>query len=157
MFKPQRNKIKMKSTQLIKPYMKWNPIQSHPMKCPNERVFIDQDGIGHFQSILWEPLSELLDCGNHYLLRFELPGVDKQSLSLQYLNNWIIVSGNKQMPTTRGTFCFTEIIYGQFKREIPVPLDSSKDGIQAKFQNGYLTISLNKINTNDWIDVIIDS
>ena len=147
----------MKSTQLIKPYMKWNPIHSHPMKCPNERVFMDQDGIGHFQSILWEPLSELLDCGNHYLLRFELPGVDKNSLSLQYNNNWIILTGIKEYVSLTGHFCYTECHYGQFKKEIPVPSDVSKDGINATFENGILSVQLHKINSTEWITVQISS
>ena len=149
--------MKRKNNQLIKTYSKWNPLHSKPIHCNHEKVFIDTEGIGHFDSRIWEPASELLDCGMHYLLRFDLSGVKKNTLTVQYNNNWVIVSGNKDLPITNGYLCYTEFYYGQFKKEVPVPIDVSKDVIQATITDGILTVQLNKINPEEWIDVQIHS
>ena len=120
----------------------------------NKKVFVDQNGVGHFNSMEWEPPCELLDLKTHYLLKFEVPGIDKKSISLQYSNNWIILSGNKIMPED-GDFCFTEVLYGQFKREVPVPMDASQDGIKASYNEGILFVKLMKISESSWINVEI--
>ena len=121
----------------------------------NNKVFVDASGVGHFNSMIWEPPCELLDCKTYYLLKFEVPGIDKKSINLQYSNNWIILSGNKIMPSDEGDFCFTEILYGQFKREVPVPMDASQDGIKAQYNEGILFVKLNKISDNSWINLEI--
>ena len=120
----------------------------------NKKVFVDQNGVGHFNSMEWQPPCELLDCETHYLLKFEVPGIDKKSINLQYANNWIILSGNKELPND-GDYCFTEIFYGKFKREVPVPVDASQNGIQASYSDGILIVKLMKVLNNTWINVEI--
>ncbi|BFU21402.1 heat shock protein, Hsp20 family protein [Entamoeba histolytica HM-3:IMSS] len=141
--------------QLAKPEPKWIHLSRYLSKTSQNRVFVDPSGVGHFNSMTWEPPCELLDCGTNYLLKFEVPGIDKKSLSLQYSNNWVIVSGNKNMPIDEGDFCFTEILYGQFRREVPVPVDASKDGIKAYYQEGILYVKLLKVSNSNWVNVEI--
>ena len=120
----------------------------------NKKVFVDQHGVGHFNSKEWEPPCELLDCKTHYLLKFEVPGIDKKSINLQYNNNWVILSGNKELPTD-GDFRFTEIFYGKFRREVPVPMDVTQTGISASYSDGILYVKLMKITNTTWINVEI--
>ena len=143
------------TTQIVRPEPKWMHIPHYFSKTSMNRVFIDPQGVGHWNSMVWEPPCELLDCETHYLLKFEVPGIDKKSLSLQYNNNWVTVAGTKTMPIDEGEFCFTEVLYGQFRREVPVPVDSSKDGIKAYYNEGILYVKLLKISTNTWVDVEI--
>ncbi|KAL7719217.1 Heat shock protein [Entamoeba marina] len=141
--------------QLAKPEPKWAHLSHYLSKTSANKVFVDPSGIGHWNSMIWEPPCELLDCSTHYLLKFEVPGIDKKTLSLQYSNNWVIVSGSKNMPIDEGEFCFTEILYGQFRREVPVPVDASKDGIKAYYNEGILYVKLHKVSPNSWVNVEI--
>lgn len=141
--------------QLARPEPKWIHLSRYLSKAASNKLFMDASGIGHFNSMKWEPPCELLDCGKTYLLKFEVPGIDKKTISLQYSNNWVIVTGNKMMPSEEGDFCFTELLYGQFRREVPVPVDASKDGIKAYYNEGILYVRLQKVSTSSWVNVDI--
>ncbi|ELP87381.1 small heat shock protein C4, putative [Entamoeba invadens IP1] len=143
------------SQQIMKPQPKWFHLYKYLSSTSNNKVFIDPNGVGHFNSMTWEPPCELLDSGKTYLLKFEIPGIDKKTLSLQFNNNWITVAGNKEMPKQEGDFCFTEILYGQFRREVPVPIDASKDGIKAFYNEGILYVKLQKLSESEWVNVEI--
>jgi len=103
----------------------------------NQRIFMDGKGTGHWQPEIWEPPCELLETTNGYVLKAELPGIDKKTLNVKYANNWLVISGYKPVDEN---IQYTELLYGNFKKEIPLPTDVDGTKIQAKYQEGILII-----------------
>ena len=156
----QDNSTQILTTSIVKSKPRYIPFRyNHNNNPQNKRIFVDSYGEAHWNPQCWEPKCELMDCGNNYIMKFELPGVDKSTISLQYCNNWLVVKGNKsfkEIDSEINDLCYTEICYGDFKREVPVPEDVNKEGISAKYLEGVLYIQLEKTKTKSWISVDIE-
>eukprot|EP01107_Rhizomastix_libera_P011762 TRINITY_DN2939_c0_g3_i3.p1 TRINITY_DN2939_c0_g3~~TRINITY_DN2939_c0_g3_i3.p1 ORF type:complete len:103 (-),score=27.38 TRINITY_DN2939_c0_g3_i3:99-407(-) len=93
---------------------------------------------------------ELVDLEKHYVLRVELPGVAKQSLSIAVdAARRITIKGAKDKPEgSEGcSVVHSEVVYGPFKKVIALPDDvllTSSYG-DAEFADGVLTIFLPKV------------
>lgn len=113
---------------------------------------------GAFQHILtsssndsesqWCPLLDIIDTDNNLYIDIEIPGVVDRSISVDFCNNKMEISGEKinnrqslhtSQPIKR------EILYGKFKRYITLPFCvSNKKNVYTSFKNGVLTINIDK-------------
>ncbi len=92
------------------------------------------------------PRVEVQDGKDAILLTAELPGVDKDNISVQVEDGVLTVSGEKKQETEvkENGFYRSERLYGQFKRSFTLPdvVDPAK--IDAEFRNGVLKLTLSK-------------
>ncbi|KAL7713182.1 Small heat shock protein C4 [Entamoeba marina] len=144
----------MKSSPYTTALSKPTPFNPFVYQQRNQRIFIDPRGTGHWAPETWEPPCELLEGKTAYLLRMEIPGVDKKSLNVKYANNWIVISGSRLL---EGKLEFTEFLYGTFRREIPLPTDVEGEKIKAKYQDGILVLAIPKTSPLGWVKVDIAS
>jgi HSP20 family protein len=93
------------------------------------------------------PKVELLEEEDKYVVSAELPGVEKEDITLDITEEGILkLKGEKKedRKEENSKVRFTEISYGALERSIQLPEDVNKEKINAEFKNGTIEISLPK-------------
>lgn len=94
------------------------------------------------------PATDVLDKGDAYELRFELPGVDKTDVSLEVKDGRITVKGTRNATVeergANGQTIRRESSFGSFHRTVPLPGPVDEAGIAARQENGVLVVTLPK-------------
>lgn len=93
------------------------------------------------------PLLDLCETANCFLLKIDLPGLDKEDVSVRLCDNVAVIEGVKKERVEEDKFDFIcmERTFGYFRRMIrfPLPIDSS--AAKARYENGVLTVEVPKI------------
>lgn len=93
---------------------------------------------------LWAPQVEVGQRGDRFVVRADLPGIDKDDVHVEVDNDVLTISGERrteQQDERNGIFR-SERSYGSFYRAIPLPEGVNADQCDAKFNDGVLEISL---------------
>jgi HSP20 family protein len=79
-------------------------------------------------------------------VELELPGMAKADLSVEVINDHLVVSGNRKTSDVRrqGALVITERAFGEFKRIIRLPCAVDAGGTKATYQDGILQVTLPK-------------
>ena len=91
----------------------------------------------------WVPTTDIFVQGDQLVIRIELAGVDPEDIDLRFANGVLTVSGSrsKEFPTDHEpTFYVRERFYGAFRRSITLPEGTTRDQIQAGFDDGLVEI-----------------
>lgn len=92
------------------------------------------------------PSASLAETEDEYEVMLELPGVKREDVHVELRHGDLWISGEKkEEKETKGkTFHRVEHCYGEFRRVIPLPGAVDEDRIEARYQDGVLTIVLPK-------------
>jgi HSP20 family protein len=96
----------------------------------------------------WKPITNIIETERSLLVEMELPGVDKDDISITLLNNQdLVVKGLKKQPRVENnklTYYLFEREFGNFFKKIviDIPVDTSR--IESLMENGVLTIEIPK-------------
>lgn len=101
-----------------------------------------QEGIG----LGFVPRAELVENGDTYTLRLELPGMDAKDLDVQVTAEAVSIAGERKTETKSEENGVTrsEFRYGKFQRVIPLPGRINHQNVEANYQDGILSLSLPK-------------
>lgn len=100
----------------------------------------DENGPG---SEIFNPAADVYRDGNNLVLDFELPGVDiDNDVDVEIRDGVLSVTGQRssQRDEERGGTYLRERSVGRFSRSISLPDGVKADEIEAKYENGVLTI-----------------
>ncbi len=104
------------------------------------------------------PAVDLEETENAYILRGDLPGLDKDKISVTVKNNILTLEGmrettNESQDSKKGYYS-QERSYGSFSRSLslPGPVDETK--VNAEYKNGVLTVSLPKIKNGQAVQKV---
>jgi HSP20 family protein len=91
------------------------------------------------------PLVNIYDSKEELTLVAEIPGIDKNSVNIQFNNGNLTLSGKRELKM----FGKSEILRqeqpeGSFEKTIRVPAKIKDSEIKAKFENGLLCVTLPK-------------
>ena len=94
------------------------------------------------------PLVDMIDKGDRYHLRMEIPGIDKDKIHLNATDDSIEISG-EQSEEEEGedkarNYIYNERSYKSFYRTIPIPEEIIPSKITAKMNNGILQVDVPK-------------
>lgn len=94
----------------------------------------------------WTPSIEVLEKGDRYLVRAELPGLKKEEIDVSVLENTLTVSGERkeEKETKKEDYLYREHYYGSFHRTVPLPEGIDTGKIEATYENGILEVSVPK-------------
>jgi HSP20 family protein len=118
----------------------------HRMRQQLDRLFEDAAtpqqavGAGVF------PLINLTEDKNRYFIRAELPGVKGDDIDIQVTANNLSISGERKIAAEEegARFHRREREAGSFSRMIGLPGDIDPDKVDAKLENGILTVEVSK-------------
>jgi HSP20 family protein len=90
------------------------------------------------------PVASVVEDGDAYLLKVEMPGVNKEGLEISVENNELTITGRRGLAQIEGTLIHRESRTEDFRRvfELDPSIDTSK--ISARIDQGFLTLTLPK-------------
>jgi HSP20 family protein len=100
-------------------------------------------GIGQKVADWFAPRSEASSVENCYEIKVELPGVKAEDVDVSIHDNSLTVRGEKRVEREESgrDFFFSEREYGSFQRTFRLLPDASSDEIEAKVEDGVVTLS----------------
>ncbi|MEN3037978.1 MAG: Hsp20/alpha crystallin family protein [Candidatus Kryptonium sp.] len=95
----------------------------------------------------WSPRVDISETDDEYIVRAEIPGVNKDDIKITIKENMLTISGEKKQEkeTKNENFHRIERVYGSFSRSFTLPGAVKVDKVEAKFKDGVLTIKLPKV------------
>lgn len=92
------------------------------------------------------PPINLSESRDAFTLRAEMPGIASGELDIQATGNSVTLSGERRIPEENGSARYhrREREAGAFSRVIGLPAEINPDKVEAKLQNGVLTVVLPK-------------
>jgi len=99
------------------------------------------------ESMLWTPAIHVLEKEDKFVVKFELPGVNEEDLSISVIGGKLIVQGEKKAESEvkKKGYSYVETSYGSFSRSIMIPSIVDLEMISADFNKGVLEINLPKM------------
>jgi HSP20 family protein len=90
--------------------------------------------------------AEVFDDADKVVVRLEAPGMAKGDFELQLRDEYLVVSGEKQLHRERseGRYHVTECAYGRFERAVPLPDEVETEAAKATYEHGVLRVELPK-------------
>ncbi|MFB3890923.1 MAG: Hsp20/alpha crystallin family protein [Phycisphaerae bacterium] len=110
------------------------------------RFFEGWDIMPTFEGRTWWPLLDVVEHGDEYLVKADVPGMKAEDIELSIEGNILTISGRKnQEKEEKGeNYYYSERRYGDFRRDITLPSTVDSDKIEAAVENGVLCITLPK-------------
>ena len=88
------------------------------------------------------PAVNIYDDGESYMVRAELPGIDKEKLDISAKEDQIVIRGERAIKTAGddANYHRREREGGEFRRAVSLPQTINNDKVMASYQNGVLEI-----------------
>jgi len=134
----------------------WDPFSE--MQMMQERMSrLFDDALGRFRlspgfqaprdQLMFSPQIDLQEKDTNYVVRMDIPGADKSDISVRIEGRLLSVSGKTSEITeesSNGTSIRKERRSGQFQRVITLPGPVASEKMEAKYENGVLSITVPK-------------
>jgi HSP20 family protein len=93
---------------------------------------------------MWVPALEAFERDGQLVIRAEVPGVDKDQITVEIDNGHLVISGERcqESEDRRGGRYRSERVYGSFYRAVPLPEGADPEQAKATFANGVLEITV---------------
>jgi len=101
---------------------------------------------GSFGLSHWTPAVDIAEQENEYLVKVELPGVNKDDVKITVDNNILTIRGEKKQDQEAkdDNYYRVERNYGSFLRTFRLPSSVHADKIDAVYKDGILTVTVPK-------------
>jgi len=97
---------------------------------------------------LWRPPTDLLETEQAYIVRVEVAGMQEAELTVALEGREMAVFGVRQLPAEPAAqptaYYQMEVRFGEFLSALQLPGEVNTDGITARYQDGFLTVTLPK-------------
>lgn len=108
--------------------------------------FDSPTGAGNGRTRRWVPALDLVEEGDHYVLRADLPGVSEKDVAVEFEHNVLRISGERKSEheERKEGYYRVERASGSFARSLRLPDGIDPDSIEASFENGVLEVRVPK-------------
>ncbi|RME01691.1 MAG: Hsp20/alpha crystallin family protein [Calditrichaeota bacterium] len=97
----------------------------------------------------WRPELDVEEKDDAFIVRVDLPGMNKKDIHLSIDNNVLTISGKRELESHEKEaryFC-SERFSGSFQRSITLPSQVDENNIKAEYKHGVLTVTVPKAET----------
>ena len=101
----------------------------------------------HPSSMVWRPATDVYETRDKLIVVLELAGMSEDDMAVTLFSDLLVVEGIRQQKTvTEMNACHQlGIKYGEFRSEVHIPFPVDTERVTADFENGMLTVTLNKL------------
>ena len=98
----------------------------------------------------WNPKVDILEEDDHIVLKAELPGVEKDKISIDVDGRVLTLKGERSIENEvkEDRYTLRERSYGSFKRSFTLPLETDSEKIKAEYKDGVLNLNIPKPETS---------
>ena len=92
----------------------------------------------------WVPAFGFYEKEGNYVLNAEIPGVNKDDISITIDNNVLTISGKKESKREEegASYYLQEAAFGAFSRSLRIPGEIEESKVQAVYKDGILTLTM---------------
>ncbi len=115
------------------------------------RFFEDAFGapMGVTGAMEWAPLLDVDETDDEIRVSAEIPGIDPKEFDISVTGNVLTISGEKKVERKEdekeGDYRLYERRYGRFERSFVLPRHVDQEHVDARLQDGVLTVTLPKV------------
>jgi len=97
-------------------------------------------------STVWAPRTDLSETDDTFRIRLDVPGTQKDDITINLQNNTLTVSGQRSSARTEEgeEFVRVERAFGNFHRTFTLPDAVDRENVEAAYDEGVLTINVPK-------------
>lgn len=92
----------------------------------------------------WMPVVDIDETEDAFIVKAELPGVEKDDVSVNVDNGVLTIKGEKKIETEDKKCHRVERAYGSFIRSFTLPQEINAEKIEAEYKNGVLNLTIPK-------------
>ena len=94
----------------------------------------------------WSPSADITETDAAYLIKAEIPGVQKEDVKVTVQDGMLTMQGERKMEKEEKGKKFHRIerSYGSFVRSFRIPDDADENSVKAEFKDGMLNVTLAK-------------
>lgn len=93
----------------------------------------------------WMPTVDISETDQEFVVRAELPGVDKENVTVTLDNGILTIKGEKKTETKDEKQHRVECSYGSFVRSFTLPQNVDTEKVEAGYKNGILNLTIPKL------------
>ena len=129
---------------------RWDPFQDlMNLRNTVDRMFdrtFGSEGTWQPASMNWGLALDVVENEDEYLVKASLPGINPDDLEITFTNNILTIKGEVKEETEEkeAHYHLRERRFGTFSRSISIPSQVKSNAIEAKYENGVLSLHLPK-------------
>jgi HSP20 family protein len=109
-------------------------------------VSADSSESEEYENAVWTPLTDISEDKDNFILKLDLPGINKEDVKVSYTDGQLSISGERKQEkeTKEAKIHRVERAYGKYFRSFTLPTKIVEDKIDAEFKDGQLVITVPK-------------
>jgi HSP20 family protein len=131
--------------------VRWEPLRElNSLQSEMNRLFntVFDAPTGGSGSVLrrWVPPMDLVEAGDHFVLRADLPGMSEEDIQIEFEDSTLTISGERKSEHEEREEGFhrVERSFGAFARSLTLPKGINGDAVTASFDRGVLEVRIPK-------------
>ncbi|GAB6906613.1 Heat shock protein Hsp20 [Desulfosarcina cetonica] len=98
---------------------------------------------------LWNPKVDIFEEDDQYVVKAELPGVEKDKITIDVNGRVLTVKGDRanEKEVKEKNYYRRECSYGTFQRSFTLPDETDSEKIKAEYKDGILKVNIPKPET----------
>jgi HSP20 family protein len=95
----------------------------------------------------WRPPTDIHETSSAVLVKMELAGMREEDIDVTLYEDALVISGTRQDDVdhqSEMSYHEAQIRYGVFRAEILLPSPVQRDAVEARYENGFLRVTLPK-------------
>ena len=103
------------------------------------------------RSATWRPLADIRESAEMLTVKIELAGMKEEEIDVTLYEDALVVSGERHEEPERNENVYyheAQIRYGPFRIEVLLLLPIDREGVKARYENGFLWVDLPKLPQN---------
>jgi HSP20 family protein len=130
--------------------VRWEPLREFgTLQNEMNRLFdtvFDAPAPGNRTARRWMPAMDLVETGDHFVLRADLPGLSEDDVKIEFEDRTLTVSGERKVEheSKNEGFHRVERAFGAFSRSLTLPEGVDPEAVTATFDRGVLEVSIPK-------------
>ena len=99
----------------------------------------------------WAPAVDIFELEDSFVILVEVPGISRQAVSVEVKGQTLTIKGERPVvpDLSPDSLYRSERHYGPFERAFNLPGNIRSDNIEAKLNEGVLTITIAKVNEEE--------
>ena len=121
-------------------------VRPEPFSREVDRLFDAFFGQSDRSGRRWVPPMDLVEAGDHFVLKADLPGLKDEDVKLEVQDGTLTISGERKSEheASEGGWYRIERSFGSFSRSLTLPEHVDADAISANFNDGVLEVRIPK-------------
>jgi HSP20 family protein len=96
------------------------------------------------QHKIWRPPTDVYETDDCIVVKVEIAGMAEEDFAISLEAKRLIISGVRRDPAAKLGYQQMEVLYGHFETQVLLPRAVEVEKIEARYQNGFLSVRLPK-------------